>query len=314
MMCINKCIVGENIFHYVATKKRGDMKNILFALFCLMFVCTNNAQVKNPNLNAMISTEYSFASTAAEIGTRDAFLKFVADDGIIFRPNAVNGKTFLGNAPKRPGLLSWYPTFAGISRDGDMGFTTGPADFKKDKDSSAIWFGNFSTVWQRQANGEFKFVIDMGNSNSKPTEYYVPLKYEMIDSNSSILRKGVKRIKSDELFNNDKALTMIISKMGVAPTYKKFINEESRLLRDDFYPIVGTSAIMDYFTKNSGTYTFNPIGGKISFSKDIGFTYGALTISDADNNNGKYNYMHIWKKEGKRWIIIIDVANKLETK
>ena len=291
------------------------MKKYLVALICLVFVYTNNAQIKNPNLNSLIATEYAFVSAAAEVGTRDAFLEFIADDGIIFRPNAVNGKAYLSNAPKRPGLLGWYPTFAGISRDGDMGFTTGPADFKKDKDSSAIWFGNFSTVWQRQANGEFKFVIDIGNSNIKPTEQYVPLKYEKVSSNSSSLKKGMKRIKADELFNNDKELTAIISKMGVASTYKKFISEESRLLRDEFYPLVGTSAITDYFTKNSGTYAFHPIGGKISSSKDLGFTYGELKISDSDEiKNGIYNYMHIWKKEGKRWIIIIDVANKLETK
>ena len=174
------------------------MKKILFAMTCLMFVYTNNAQIKNPNLNALIATEYAFVSAAAELGTRDAFLKFVADDGIIFRPNAVNGKAFLSNAPKRPGLLSWYPTYAGISRDSDMGFTTGPADFKKDKDSSAIWFGNFSTVWQRQSNGEFKFVIDIGNSNNKPTEQDVPLKYDSSTINSSALRRGVKRIKADD--------------------------------------------------------------------------------------------------------------------
>ncbi|MEK6551983.1 MAG: hypothetical protein AABZ54_00850 [Bacteroidota bacterium] len=291
------------------------MRNYLFVLICLVIVYTNNAQIENPNLNALIATEYAFVSAAAEIGTRDAFLKFIADDGIIFRPNAVNGKTYLSNAPKRPGLLSWYPTYAGISRDGDMGFTTGPADFKKDKDSSAIWFGNFSTVWQRQSNGEFRFVIDMGSSNNKPTEQYVPLKYEMTGLISSALRKGMKRIKADELFNNDKELTMIISKIGVASTYKKFINEESRLLRDELYPIIGTTAITDHLTKNSGTYTFNPIGGKISSSKDLGFTYGELKISDSDETkNGIYNYMHIWKKEGKRWIIIIDVSNKIETK
>ncbi|MFA5804151.1 MAG: hypothetical protein WC879_05870 [Melioribacteraceae bacterium] len=291
------------------------MKKYLYALICLVIVYTNNAQIKNPNLNVLIATEYAFVSAAAEIGTRDAFLKFIADDGIIFRPNAVNGKAYLSDAPKRPGLLIWFPIYAGISRDGDMGFTTGPADFKKDQDSSSIWFGNFSTVWQRQSDGEFRFVIDMGSSNNKPTEQYVPLKYEMTSSNSSALRKGMKRIKADELFNNDKELTMIISKMGVASTYKKFINEESRLLRDEFYPIIGTTAITDHLTKNSGVYTFNPIGGKISSSKDLGFTYGALKISDSDETkNGIYNYMHVWKKEGKRWIIIIDVANKLETK
>jgi ketosteroid isomerase-like protein len=291
------------------------MNKYLITLICLLFVCKINAQVKNSNLNDLIATEYAFASAASEIGTRDSFLKFVADDGIIFRPNPVNGKTFLSNAQKKPGLLRWYPTFAGISHDGDMGFTTGPADFKKDKDSSAIWSGNFSTVWQRQSNGEFRFVIDMGISNNKPTEQYIPLKYDTAKPNSSALRRGVRKIKADELLNMDKELSLIISKIGVATTYKKFVNEESRLLRDDYYPIIGMSAITEYLNKNSGTYIFKPIGGKISSSRDLGFTYGELALSDADkNNNGRYNYMHIWKKVGKRWIIIIDVTNKLETK
>lgn len=291
------------------------MKKYLLALIFLVFNYTINAQMKDYNFNAMMATEYAFVSAAAELGTRDAFIKFIADDGIIFRPNAVNGKSYLSVAPQRPGLLSWYPTYAGISQDGDMGFTTGPADFKKDKDSSAIWFGNFSTVWQRQSNGEFRFAIDMGNSNDKPTELSVPLKYESTGSKSSALRKGIKRIKAHELLNNDKELTMIISKIGVAQTYTKYINKDSRLLRDGLHPIVGIASVTNYFSNHKGNYIFNPIGGKISSSKDLGFTYGGLKIANSDeNNNGTYNYMHIWKKEGNHWIIIVDVANKLEIK
>ena len=112
------------------------MKSAFVATAYLLFSTFTFSQQKNQNLNSMIATEYAFVAAAAELGTRDAFLKFVADDGIIFRPNPVNGKTFLSSAPKRPGLLSWYPVHAEVSMAGDMGFTTGQAEFRRDKDSA----------------------------------------------------------------------------------------------------------------------------------------------------------------------------------
>ncbi len=290
---------------------------MVFTILCLVVAAGTFAQQKNQNLNSMIATEYSFVSAAAEVGTRDAFLKFIADDGILFRPTPVNGKKFLNenNNPSNS-LLSWYPAIAFVSRAGDLGFTTGPWEWRRSKtDSSALAFGNFCTVWQRQLNDEWKFVIDIGNKNDKPHTQPEALKVDTSKSNSSSLITGIKRKGPDELIELDKQFTFISYKMGVAATYGKFVNDKSRLLRDGNYPIIGTKQISEYFTKQLGSYNFKPVGGKISSSKDLGFTYGELTISNADkNNNGNYNYMHVWKKEGKRWIIIIDVANKLETK
>lgn len=83
------------------------MKRILQAVVCLIFVTQNFAQEKDQNLSTLIAVEYSFSKFAAEVGTRDAFLKFIADDGIIFRPNPVNGKKFLSESKPSGGLLSW---------------------------------------------------------------------------------------------------------------------------------------------------------------------------------------------------------------
>lgn len=289
------------------------MKQLIFATLFLLISNGVFTQQKNQNLNQLIATEYSFAANAAEIGTRDSFLKFIADDGIIFRPSPVNGKAFLTNAPKRPGLLSWYPVHAEISRDGDMGFTTGPAEFRKDKDSAAIWYGNFCTVWQKQSNGEFKFVIDIGNSNEKPADKFVPLEYETVNTipASSINRK--KELKADKLFELDRRFTEMVSKNGTATAYKNFINEDSRLLRDAEYPFIGSLKIINYLSKKKMNYKFNPKDGKISSSNDLGFTYGVLEISNLnDKTIEQYNYVRVWESDGKRWIILAEVANKIE--
>ncbi|HEV7798159.1 MAG TPA: hypothetical protein VGO73_08395, partial [Pyrinomonadaceae bacterium] len=81
-------------------------------------------------LQSMVDTELAFAKMSVDQGTRPAFMAFIADDGILFRPRAIKGKQWMNEHPvppsdKRP-LLSWYPTSADIARAGDMGYTTGP--------------------------------------------------------------------------------------------------------------------------------------------------------------------------------------------
>ena len=48
----------------------------------------------------MVEAEKKFYQTGQEKGTRAAFLAFLADDGIVFRPGPVNGKESWGSVPK----------------------------------------------------------------------------------------------------------------------------------------------------------------------------------------------------------------------
>src|ERR1043166_4682339 len=99
-----------------------------------------------PALQAMVDTERAFAKMSEDQGTRPAFVAFIADDGILFRPRAVKGKQWMSEHPlpqsdKRP-LLSWYPSVADISLAGDMGYSTGPWEFKRDiHDTAPVAWG-----------------------------------------------------------------------------------------------------------------------------------------------------------------------------
>src|SRR3954466_15615778 len=109
------------------------MKNalILFlTFFCFSNVPAQIVSVKkkvpvNADLNKLVETELSFAGTAAEKGTKTAFLTFLADDGIIFNPTEANGKLVWKARPESPALLSWNPAWADVSSDGKLGYTTG---------------------------------------------------------------------------------------------------------------------------------------------------------------------------------------------
>src|SRR5438876_8329398 len=87
-------------------------------------------------LQRMAATERAFAAATAEIGVRDGFLTFFADDSIDIVPGATGAKTTLEPAtkglatlaaPKLPlaTRLMWEPFTGQVAADGTMGWLTG---------------------------------------------------------------------------------------------------------------------------------------------------------------------------------------------
>src|SRR5260221_7027640 len=96
------------------------------------------------DLQKLVDTENAFARTAAEKGTRTAFLSFLADDSIVFNPQRSNGKEVWTARKESPALLSWYPIFADISGNGLIGYTTGPWEYRpKGKEDTPAAFGHY---------------------------------------------------------------------------------------------------------------------------------------------------------------------------
>jgi hypothetical protein len=82
-------------------------------------------------LAPVVEAEHAFALYSIEHGMKDAFLSFAAPDGVIFRRGPVNAiETWSKRNPAPNGLLTWWPVYADVSRAGDMGWTTGPWEFR----------------------------------------------------------------------------------------------------------------------------------------------------------------------------------------
>ena len=63
--------------------------------------------------------------------------------------------------------ISWEPYKAEASKSGDMGYTLGNWKMMT-KDST--FYGNYYTIWKRQADGHWKFVVDGGNNTPAPVK------------------------------------------------------------------------------------------------------------------------------------------------
>ena len=115
-----------------------------------------------PNSTPESSTAAIFAadvafSDAAASGVAEAFAAYAAPDGAVtggaraewvFGPAAI-GESFAGV----PANFSWAPELGGAAGSGDLGFSVGFV-------YTANGVGKYFTIWQRQVDGTWKYVVD----------------------------------------------------------------------------------------------------------------------------------------------------------
>jgi ketosteroid isomerase-like protein len=144
------------------------MRSILtLALLLLMESCNNELISKYEK--EVKDTDIEFSNFSIEQGANAAFLKFAADDVVLLKPNMLpivghlkleeyfNGKTDTAYT------LKWKPSFAKVSKSGDLGYTYGVWELFPKSEPVNIRKGTYLTIWERQANGEWRFVLDTGN-------------------------------------------------------------------------------------------------------------------------------------------------------
>src|SRR5437870_5397665 len=140
---------------------------------------------------AMVESERKFYETGQEKGTRAAFLAFLADDSIVFRPGPVNGKEAWGKRPETGLDLIWEPTFAAIARSADFGYTTGPAKWRANKkEEKFLGYGHFVSIWKKQKDGSWKVALDCGIENPEPSGKPEPL--------HMLIRKDGQQVKTGD--------------------------------------------------------------------------------------------------------------------
>ncbi|MBB4860071.1 hypothetical protein HNO88_003409 [Novosphingobium chloroacetimidivorans] len=109
-----------------------------------------------------IAAEIAFARLAQSKGQWTAFRQTAADDAVMFVPQAVNARDWLKRQKNPPASVAWQPHQTWLSCDGTLAVNMGPW---QRADGSQ---GYFTTVWQRQENGEYKWVMDQGDTLETP--------------------------------------------------------------------------------------------------------------------------------------------------
>ena len=105
-----------------------------------------------------IDAERAFAADARKLGQWTAFRKYATDDALMFIPQPTNAQTFLKDRKDPPSAVFWWPGRSYVSCDGTYAVNTGP--WVREWGKSV---GYFTTVWQRQPDGNWKWIYDGGD-------------------------------------------------------------------------------------------------------------------------------------------------------
>lgn len=118
-------------------------------------------------------------------------------------------------------------------------------------------------------------------------------------------------VSVNEVLQADKEFSDMSKHIGIKKAYLEYMSDEGVLLRPGFLPITGAFAVDYLSTLADEDYelSWEPKGGMIAESGDLGFTYGVYSLKTRDTIY-QGTYTNIWKKkENGPWRYVLNTSN-----
>lgn len=115
----------------------------------------------------MIDADRAFSKMSEEKGMKYALMQYIDGKGVLLRPNTVpivGGEAidYISQANDTSYTMTWNPSGGTIAESGDLGYTYGVYSYKP-KDKDTVIYGTYVSIWKRQTDGKWKFVLQTGN-------------------------------------------------------------------------------------------------------------------------------------------------------
>ncbi len=125
-------------------------------------------------LDMIREADTQFSRAATKFGSGEAFGRYAASDAQMFSgpgefitgPDAISES--FGPVSAKSSLV-WHPVEGEMASSGDLGYTVGNAVFTDEQDggSPTVRYSKYLTVWKRQRDGTWKYVVDGGSDRPK---------------------------------------------------------------------------------------------------------------------------------------------------
>lgn len=260
-------------------------------------------------LEALVAEERAFAARAQEVGARDAFVEYFAPDALVFSPRPQPAFPGLAEGPAWKTVISWRPEAAGISGDGGLGWTTGPADYRPDAEAAPSAWGHYTSVWKRQPDGRLAVVADIGVMHPEPPAPPPDWRPTSRDRKRVRVPTGADAsLKS--LLATDSVLGLAIV-VDPAVALEQAFTEDARWHHSGAQPAVGRPAAAQAVRDTGWLLTWEPQGGGVVDSRDLGWTYGQGAVA-AESGDRLFSYLSVWRWQDERWRLVIQVLSLVD--
>jgi ketosteroid isomerase-like protein len=158
-------------------KKLFKIKVILISILLIHCSSILFAQVTTPDPSVLINADKNFSDFSLKNGFANAFIAYTDEDVIKMANNnyPIIGKKdlvvkFSKIAASNHNVLTWSPVKAGIAQSGDLGYTFGNYQLKVKQETGkdTIYYGNYVSIWKKQKDGSWKYILDGGNATPGP--------------------------------------------------------------------------------------------------------------------------------------------------
>ena len=280
-------------------------------VFCLILAARpSGAEDCDPKAAAqtMLESETKFVAQGQAEDARTASLAYLAEDAIMFEPGPVNAKKTWMERKEALLSLKWEPTFAGMSRSCDLGFTTGPAEWRKNKeDEKPLGYGQYISIWKKQKDGVWKVAVDVGGAVPSAQKVEGPPTVLISNSNAQeeTLAAAAKKLRAAENWLMETAKTDSTSGLVGSSS------EEIRVQREGVLPAIGRKPTALMLSVRRGKLTTNHLGGGISAAGDLAYRYGKYALEMSQSTEHGY-YLQIWQTDAAgAWKLVVDYQSPL---
>jgi ketosteroid isomerase-like protein len=260
------------------------------------------------SLRSIVEAEHSFGKAVAAKGVRDGFLEYLADDAVVFHPGPVSGKEWTRARPPSTGYLTWEPIVADVSRTGDLGYTTGPWEYRpkgvKDQPSA---FGNYVTLWNRQPGEPWRVILDIGTGNPQPRSPAKSFRPGALTAGGRVLVRPAADPDSERaiVLDLERQFSAAVASGGVSKAYATYAAPSLRLHREGNSPITESPQVRAYLDGMTQKPAWEPIAARVSRADDLAYSYGSYALSPSGEEG---SYLHIWKRQPNGdWKVVLDL-------
>jgi ketosteroid isomerase-like protein len=260
----------------------------------------------------MVDAERAFAARAKVIGWKQAFLEYFADAAVGFDgDNAGPAKDQIRQQPDPPKELQllWEPRYGDVAASGELGWLTGPSTtINPTRNNGMPRYGNYASVWKRQAGGSYKVVMDVGI----PTPSAVPFAPGFVRAPQTDRFTGRDELdtatRMRRLFTADAALTKA-AMTSRANAYQGRLASGARLHYPGTLPLTGEAAIIGWLRTQPALSAGDTKFAEVAQSADLGYTWGSYaTPATGANPAEKGFYLRVWTRERDgAWKVALDV-------
>lgn len=258
-------------------------------------------------VTSLVNAERTFAAMSEQNGMKKAFLTFLADDGVIFRPGPVNGKQVWQKQEETTARLSWHPTVACVAASGDLGFTSGPWVYTPEAHlDQPPRYGHYVSVWKKRKDGEWRVAADIGITHDYSS---VPDSLRVLSPSVLSLQKRSRLQERKSLFSAERRLSELASAEGLAAALARFLADDGSVYRDGQMPLVGRHHALEEKQGFDSRISFRVMFAALSRACDFAYTYGSYAVVAQKDTAGFF--LRVWRKnESGEWKVVVDVSTK----